>query len=116
MFNLAVLHIRRIPNNHIKPIILHNPIELHKPVEGLVTLLPLLKTLAILFFLGDVIAVNAVLGGEIAIKLYAQQRQFFTELLLALGYIPVTKIELYLEPAKILEAALDLLRLLLNAR
>ncbi len=80
------------------------------------TLLPLLKTLVILFFLGNVIAVNAVLGGEIAIKLYAQQRQFFTELLLALGYIPATKIELYLEPAKILEAALDLLCLLLNTR
>src|SRR5438105_3778758 len=45
--HLTILHIRRIPNNHIKSTPLHNPVELHPPVKRLVALLPLREALIV---------------------------------------------------------------------
>ena len=39
----AIFHIRRIPNNHIKPAILENSIKLDKPMEGLVGFQPVVE-------------------------------------------------------------------------
>src|SRR5207248_2998242 len=93
----------------------HNAIELYKPVEGLVALLPVLKAPLIVFFFLEAEAVDTILGGEIFVEIGIEGVEFGAELLLALGKVQVCEVEFGLHGAEIFEATLYLFGSLLDA-
>src|SRR6266571_230103 len=113
--DFAISYIGRIPNDHIEPTLFYNPVKFYPPVEWLVALLPQPKSDIILFSLRDAIVINAVLRGQVSIQFSAQYSQHLLKLPLVRYQSSRINILFHLQFAELLEGALDVLRLLLDA-